>query len=682
MKFDNLQYNPESAKKDAPVVDDKLQSNQPEHSPELSYIAREVAVDHRVSVSIGTKDAGSYANLETREIVLDAGHVEKSSEARFVAAHEGAHLRDTPSPKELGISKERLKELSAKVGIFALKNVIEDGAINDRFVRDFEGLKNDTLESYPRSTNELGFIDHPEVMAIAQKLGFVPRFAQGLSAILTDWSELRHNFGFQSDVNEYLSKPYQGPPSEDPDINKFISDVIPEAREAISKIYSPGATGEQILLAGKTRHILCERVIYPELAELFEKDLQQAKENLEKGLSEAFKNILSSDAEQDSEKDNQTKPDGSPKENSDSEPQDSIGSKEKVNSESEPQVSKGNKAKENTDSPSDQNKKTDAELERMAKEVLAELDDAIRDALKSMFDKQDDAPSTKETIQGNNKKEEAEELKALSDLQFQDGAKMLKDALLRNLSPYQSYYFEVSNAIDEAYNRLIDVFVPNTHFSWQSMQSSGPGIDMVKAMQFEATGHGVDKLFKRRISPKRPDMNVAVLIDRSGSMAGERIEQAVKGAIFTKELFQRIGVNCACIGFSDEQQILLNFEDDIQDPENQEKMMTGLKLCGGTQDAQALIFTGNLLKQQNTKNRVIVMISDAQSGEGDVLPLAVKLIEKEGTKIIHFGIGQGTTDENSYYTKSLGDLEVSGSGDKNFFKVFCAEMENLALELF
>lgn len=598
--------------------DDKLHVTP---APGLTHIAREVANDHSVEVFIGKPGGGSYANLDTRKLVLDPVHLEKGeSMARFVAAHEGAHIRDTANFKQLGLTSQQVEELVKKLGLMALRNVVEDCAINDRFVRDYPPLGADTLEAYDRKS-QLGYINHPEVAAQAKALGFVPKYAIALDALLSDWSELRHNQGFAESPENLKKLPYQGPAVEDEDIKGFIKISLGNFREAISKIYRQGANSDEMLLASIERHERCEKIIYPELAKLLQKDIEQFAENL--------KNKQNTDQEQ---------------------------------------------------APS-QGEVTNKEAERQAKEALSKFDDAIREALQSAADKQNEAPKAQELIKRDSDKERAQEHEAEKLAEFQEGTKHLRENIKRDLSPYLQYYMEVSDKVDEVYGRLVDVYIPNSHFGWDRGHPSGASLDMTGAMRFQLTNSDHNKIFNRRIDPQRADISIAVMIDRSGSMDGQKIKEAIKAALFSKELFQRLGIDCACIGFSDDQEILLDFEDRTEEYDNQERLMAGLTLEGGTQDASALDFAATLLREQSSKSKAIVMISDAQSGEAPRLSQVVKNIEAEGIAIIHFGIGADTSDQGRFYTKSFGDLSTRDGADDNFFEVFAREMENLATEL-
>lgn len=583
-----------------------------ELNAELTHICRTVAGDYSVTVRIGPEGGGSYADLEKRSITLDPETI-RSGNGRFVAAHEGAHISDTATYEQLAVSP---KELAKKIGLLALRNVVEDGAINDRFVRDLPSLKADTLAAYPTGATEVGFIDHPEVVDFIKKLGFVPRYAVALAALLQDWSELRHQVGFRHD---YPGEPYKGAPIEDPHVEEFVRRNLPDFRQAVSLIYQPGASGREMFAAAKDRHMWCEKVLYPELEKLVRLDLKQ----IARDLSEAAAN-------QEFEK-----------------------------------LSK-------------------AERERQARELLAGFDDAVRQSLESLFDKNDPAPKAADVIREENQQAREAEAVAAAQADFAEGGRRLRDALMRNLSPYQRYYYDVVDRVEEIESRLKDAFVPNMHFKWEGGHASGPKVDMTQAMRFELTGQGADNLFQRRIDPTRPDIGIVVLVDRSGSMAGQKIEYAVRASVFSKEIFQRLGVKCAIVGFHDYAEILAPFEADTQDSAVQDKIMQGLCLQGSTQDAQAVGFSLKLLEAEGIRRGAIVVVSDADSSEGDELKKMVRTVEDVGVPVIHFGIGNGTVDEGGNYTRSFGGLSVTAvrGGENNFFDVFAKEMVNLATELF
>ena len=679
---------------------------------ELTHIARTVAGDHGVTVRLGKPGGGSYAELERRALTLDPLHLKTRDEAIFVSAHEGAHIADTATWKQLGYSDKALTSLAVRLGFFALHNVIEDGAINDRFNRDLPKLRPSTLASYERvdPAKPLGAIDHPEVKRNIEMLGFVPRYAAGLAAILTDWSELRHRLGFGQAIERYVAEPYRGGTTDDPEILAFISSSLKNSRRAISKIYAPNATAEEKLKASKIRTEWCDRIIYPELQKLFEADLEEScKCQLEKAIKEALekrKGNKSQNGQPGQGEPQEGEPgegEGEGQEQGRAMAPSSKAKGRKMDAEtedggsidgdeedfSEEAKKNGRKGQEEDLDPHDLSEEemeeldlpSPAEIERRAMEDLAKFDDALRDALKSIFEKSD-LPGAKEVIEKLNKEAREKEAREKAEMEFQKGGKSLRENVIRNLSPYQQFYHDVADHIDAAYSRLSNIFIPNSHFAWKKNNASGAKIDMIRAMQYGATKTGLENLFMRRIDPKRSDIKVIVLVDRSGSMSGEKIIQATRAAVFARELFDRLKVDTACYSFAETPTVMIDFKENSGDLVAQQRFIDALRADGGTRDAVALAFANEKLKMNHARRAAIVVISDADSGEGEALGSVVRVIERRGIPVIHFGIGSNTSDDNGYYTQSFGDLEMYGSGENAFLDVYCREMEILARRLY
>jgi len=156
---------------------------------------------------------------------------------------------------------------------------------------------------------------------------------------------------------------------------------------------------------------------------------------------------------------------------------------------------------------------------------------------------------------------------------------------------------------------------------------------------------------------------------------------ARRAVIFAKELFQKLSISTCFARFNDSVNEFLSFDDDIQDDDAQQRLLQGCsKPEGSTHDETALRFAEERLRQVRSLQRSIIVISDAESGQGAALSATVRRLESEGLPVLHFGIGRGTSDTAKLYTRSWGNLELQGQGESNFLSVFCREMSRVARE--
>ena len=586
----------------------------------LSHYAGVLARDHSLNVAMATPGSGSRANLSTKEIKLDPRDCSTPATARFVAAHEGAHIGETPSLTALGKTPEQCRDYSRKIGFHSFHNVTEDGAINDILSLKFAALASDTLESYERvdPAGDIGCINTPEVVRVAYIMGRPPRFAQALAGILNDWSELRHELGFGRPLAEYQSKPRLGGQCDDPDVNRFFERTLNEVRAAMSIIPEVGSDANASFLCGARRFMRCE-TLYPELKTLVDLDLKDIATALEQALqnSEGLDNV-----------------DASPD-----------------------------------------------ELARQALEMLAAADDSIRKILESLKEAaESESPSTGGTIKADNDAARLAEDAAKEAERLEADHAASKENLDKAQTPYNRERQVIANALDDAHARLVDVFEPQRHFTWKMGMPSGSRAHLNSAMQFELTGKGYNSMWMNRIDPKYPSLDVVIILDRSGSMdSDEKYVHARRALIMARELFELLSIPTACVGFAEKAELFVGFDDTITHMDVQENIMThSIPLNEGTNDCSAIEYAASILKERKAARRAIIMISDAGSSQASELKAAVERLAAENIPVLHFGLGTGTTDTSNNYIESWGDLSLSGSDENGFLAVFCREMERLA----
>lgn len=241
---------------------------------ELQIIAQRIGGDFDMSVEIGKAGGGSYFDTVKCKITLDPLHILKDpGMARFVAFHEGSHRAITLSPEELGLSEEQIESLYKQIGFGYIQNVIEDGGVNDWGVNTAPGMEEDTRNVYDKQfADPKAILSSPEVVKVAQQLGYWPRFAQFGSEILRDWHAWRKEIGSA----KKLPKGEKGrfAPDLDPAVEEALNKALDHAHEAISAIPSAGSRDpDEIKLKHQKRFKICAERVFKEAKKLVALDL-------------------------------------------------------------------------------------------------------------------------------------------------------------------------------------------------------------------------------------------------------------------------------------------------------------------------------------------------------------------------------------------------------------------------
>lgn len=112
---------------------------------------------------------------------------------------------------------------------------------------------------------------------------------------------------------------------------------------------------------------------------------------------------------------------------------------------------------------------------------------------------------------------------------------------------YDTYYSQIKKYVGMLVERLDEVFPPQEEAEWEGGYRRGKRIDPRKLAREIPTQEG--RFFERKDVPEVKAVAFSLLVDVSGSMDGEKIQEALKAAILMAEAFSQKGVPFEILAF-------------------------------------------------------------------------------------------------------------------------------------
>jgi len=627
----------------------------PEVERRLKIISQRVGGDFGMRAEIipagqrpkGEPQQGSYFSPQETKIVFDPEHIKKDSqEAEFVAGHEGGHRAITRGPEAIGLKEEKIEEIYNQLGFAFISNCLEDPADNNWIGEKFPGLKPSIQKTYDKMLEKenvpLG-LSHPEAAAAFALLGYVPKFVDYGSEIIRYW----HQDKFSQQL--------------DPKIKEILDKTKKEAQEFYETLPGSHPTEKEVVEKAKQRFLINYEKIWPEVKKLVEKDLndeklrqmlKQALEQMKKGKPKDGKGEGRGEGVQipldKLPKDLQKELKEKVKE-SGSVPMDKLSEKLKK------------KLKEVFDSLPDDKKK---ELQEKAENQLKDLEDKLNKDLKGKLNQDNPESHQERTARIKKEQEERgrrEEEKRAIERARQDFEKRLE----AGMSEYDKAYKEVKPLIDDLYRQLLKIFIPERHPRWESGFPSGSRLDLGKATQYEADRSKYTELWQKKTIPQKIDYRFSLLIDLSGSMQGEKIEQTFKGLVVLAETLNRLDLKYEIVGFtttfSNNVKVYKDFKDKLT-KETRDKISSMRKEeMGSTPTSSATKFVSQRLEKNKGRHNFLLTLTDgAPYPENPQLAKDfIKMArQKTNQKFIGLGLGPGTDHVKEIYPASIPNILV------------------------
>jgi len=323
------------------------------------------------------------------------------------------------------------------------------------------------------------------------------------------------------------------------------------------------------------------------------------------------------------------------------------------------------------------------ELRDKAKKQLEDFEDAVNKDLEGKLN-EDKQESHRERRERETREKEAERKQEEAEKEREEMEKKLEELRREKMTEYDKAYEEVADIINSLYIRLKKFFLPERHPKWRKGFPTGSRLDLEKAMQAEADPRYLEKIWERKTIPHKFDYRFSILVDLSGSMQGEKIEETFKGVVVLTEVLEKLGIQYEILGFNDTSRIFKEWKEKL-DRHSREKMakMKGWS-GGGTETTEAIQRAYQELLINLGKDNFLITLTDGQPNDPEGLKEELaKIIQEKKVKLVGIGLGPDTEFVKDFYKAafSLEKLKVSEEerrqGQKDFAEAFADLLEDM-----
>lgn len=137
---------------------------------------------------------------------------------------------------------------------------------------------------------------------------------------------------------------------------------------------------------------------------------------------------------------------------------------------------------------------------------------------------------------------------------------------------------------------------------------------------------GATNLFTQKMARKNKEYNIVLLVDESGSMQGEKIEQAAEIATFLAATFEGLNLNLAIVGFNHYIHLHKDFDEKVKDYNLlQETIFQGPNFGGNENfDYEAMSYAYRMFRHRTKGQNFLIMLSDGEPTEDKIIDHVLK----------------------------------------------------------
>jgi len=230
---------------------------------------------------------------------------------------------------------------------------------------------------------------------------------------------------------------------------------------------------------------------------------------------------------------------------------------------------------------------------------------------------------------------------------------------------------DVLPLVDALVDELLRVLIPRSQPRWIDGYVTGQRLDLRAAMRFEARPAS-GGLWQRKTVPERSDPRFLLLLDLSGSMAGDPIHWGFRGVVLLAEVLERLGLAFAVYGFQDE---LIGFKSFGSPLEAARAALSTLPLeVSGSRpqghnrpehnwDGPVLEAAAEVLLESPSRSPVLIVVSDGSpSGPTNAEQALHRAVARVRGRVdlIGLGLGPGTRHVRGFYDNAVAEVPLLG----------------------
>lgn len=176
-------------------------------------------------------------------------------------------------------------------------------------------------------------------------------------------------------------------------------------------------------------------------------------------------------------------------------------------------------------------------------------------------------------------------------------------------------------------------------------------------------GLGATKVFTRKVEKQNKDFVVSLLIDKSGSMSGERTRNATKGLVYMSEVLTACDIPFEISYFADQFKTIKGYNRALDRVEVGYRA-TKASIGGGTKLSPPVNYMVNSLSEHKSRNKIGIVLTDGDidKDEGVHIQKGIQKLEKLGNSTV-YGVGiecdikrSGVFGKNTFNIKNSSEI--------------------------